>query len=410
MTAGPDRNAALWSVAASFCLGVALPILMAPASKSSPLLLAIATVLSVMALWRSDRLAPVISRATGAARAPGAILSIGLLSLMAISMLWAHDRASSANQFLQFILPVIFGVFLALAFPVIADSRRTAWWLAGAAIAALIMAIDLKTGLMLRKLTGGRVVEFSYNRGLVTLVVLAWPLLALAQARGRIWWGLALLAIPPAVLAGESQTAVLGMLVGLAIFPVAWLAPRLTRRAGLLAMLVVLATAPLIGTIASKALGAGFHKTFAAGHSDDRVEIWLSFEAATHQHWISGNGFGSTLNMQKAPVAAEVPPERVLLLGAGHPHNAFLQLWAELGLVGAILAALLAIRLFDAVGRLKPLLQPFVLTWIAVISAIALVSHGAWQAWWIAAIAASAAGFLAIERELRADEAAATPL
>jgi O-antigen ligase len=114
--------------------------------------------------------------------------------------------------------------------------------------------------------------------------------------------------------------------------------------------------------------------------------------------------------MQKAPVAAEVPPERVLLLGAGHPHNAFLQLWAELGLVGAILAALLAVRLFDAVGRLKPLLQPFVLTWIAVTSAIALVSHGAWQAWWVAAIAASAAGFLAIERELRADEASATPL
>jgi hypothetical protein len=59
--------------------------------------------------------------------------------------------------------------------------------------------------------------------------------------------------------------------------------------------------------IASKALGAGFHKTFEAGHSDDRVRIWLSFEAATHQHWISGNGFGSTLNMQNAPVAAEVP-------------------------------------------------------------------------------------------------------
>ena len=410
MSAGTDRDAAFWPVAATLCLGVALPILMAPASKSSPLLLAIATVLSVIALWRRGLAWPVIDHAVGAARAPGAILSIGLLALMAVSILWAHDRVSSANQFVRFILPVMFAVVLALAFPVIADRRRTAWWLAGAAIAALIMAIDIRTGLTLRKLTGGRATDYSYNRGLVTLVVLAWPLLALAVTRGRAWWAVALLPIPLAVFIGESQTAVLGVLAGFAVFPVAWFLPKLTRLAGLAAMLVLLATAPFIGTIASKTLGGGFHRTFEAGHSDDRVKIWLSFEAATHQHWISGNGFGSTLNMQNAPVAAAVPPERVLLLGASHPHNAFLQLWAELGLVGAILSALLAVRLFDAVGRLKPILQPFVLTWIAVISAIALVSHGAWQAWWVAAIAASAAGFLAIERELREDEASAPPL
>ncbi len=410
MSAGTSRNAALWAVAATLCLGVALPILMAPASKSSPLLLSIAAFFSVMALWRSGQMQTAVDQAIGAAREPGAILAIGLLVLMAVSILWAHDPAASANQFLQFILPVLAGVLLALAFPVIAVRERMAWWIAGAAIAAAIMLIDIKTGLTLRKLTGGRATDYSYNRGLVTLVVLIWPLLALLAARGRIWWAIALVPIPLAVLVGESQTAVLGLLAGLLVLPIAWLLPKLTRLAGLSAMLLILATAPFIGTIASKALGAGFHKTFEAGHSDDRVKIWLSFEAAAQRHWISGNGFGSTLNMQNAPVAADVPPERVLLLGASHPHNAFLQLWAELGLAGAILAALLAIRLFGAVGRLKPVLQPFALTWIAVTSAIALVSHGAWQAWWVAAIAASAAGFLAIERELRADEASATPL
>jgi len=84
MSAGTDRDAAFWPVAATLCLGVALPILMAPASKSSPLLLAIATVLSVIALWRRGLAWPVIDHAVGAARAPGAILSIGLLALMAV--------------------------------------------------------------------------------------------------------------------------------------------------------------------------------------------------------------------------------------------------------------------------------------------------------------------------------------
>jgi exopolysaccharide production protein ExoQ len=403
-------RAAYPGLAATFVLGVVLPLAMTPASKSSPLFLGLAAVLAAAAAFRSSPADPVRATVTKALRTPVTLAAMALIALMAISCFWAHDRGASLNQLVQFVIPVTCGIVLALAFPGVAHKGRAFWWCLAAGMTALIVAIDIRTGLHLRQITGGRVADYSYNRAIVTLTLLAWPLLALVLVR-RQWLLLALLApVPIAVYTGESQTAVLGMLVGVLVLPLAWLLPRLTNWLGLITVLGVLAISPFFGTLAGQALGARFHKVMEAGHSDDRVQIWLSFEAAAQKKWLLGNGFGSSLNLQNAAVAKEIAPERVTLLGASHPHNAFLQLWVELGLAGAALAALLFVFLFGAIRRAEPRLQPFMLTWVAVVCAIALVSHGAWQAWWVAAIAASAAGFLAIAHELRAEGGPAAPL
>ncbi len=391
--------------AATLVLGVALPLTLAIASKSSPLLLAIAALLAAAAALAVLPVSEARSRLSDTARSVPALAACALILLMAVSCFWAHDPASSLNQFVQFLVPLLCGLILAASFPLIAGRNRTLWWLAAAGLTGLIVVIDIKAGLLLRQATGGRMMEYIYNRTIVTLVLLIWPLLALVAARAN--WKLALLMIPVpiAVFTGESQTAVLGLLIGVVVYPIARLFPVLTNRLGLVAVLIALATAPFIGTLAKQGLGASFHKTLEAAHSDDRVNIWLSFEAVAQKKWLLGNGFGSSLNMQNAAVAKTIPAERVTLLGASHPHNAFLQLWVELGAVGAGLVALLFIRLFQAFGRSDPLLQPYLLTWVAVVCGIALVSHGAWQAWWVAAIAASVAGFLATGRELRQEAA-----
>jgi exopolysaccharide production protein ExoQ len=406
-----NARAAVLAAASSFCLGVLLPLMMAPASKSSPLFLAIAAVLALgaafMAASDDGGLRP---RLSGWARSPATWAGAALAALMAISVSWAHNPAASAQQFAQFAVTALGALVLCAAFPLVADRRRLVCWLLAAALTAAIVIIDLKTGLNLRKITGGRETDYSYNRAIVTLVVLLWPLLALAAAERRLLFALPLVVIPAAVYVGESQTAVLGMLIGVAVFPIAWLMPRLTRWLGLATVLVVLAISPFAGTVAKSVLGEKFHKAFEASHSGDRVDIWLSFEAAARQRPVLGSGFGSSLNLQNAPVAREIAPERVTLLGASHPHNAFLQLWAELGAAGALLAAALFFYAFRAIGRADPLLQPYLLTWIAVICGIALVSHGAWQAWWIAAIGASAAGFAAVQRDRLTQTASPKPL
>jgi O-antigen ligase len=257
----------------------------------------------------------------------------------------------------------------------------------------------------LREAVGAQAVTYRYNRGLVTLTVLVWPLMALIVASGRLW-----LAVPPAALlplavwSGDSGAAVLALAAGAALFPIAALLPRLAWTVGLAGTLALLAAQPWIGTLSHALFGQAFHQRFESMHSDDRVNIWLSFEAAARAAWPFGTGFGSSLDLHKASVAALVPPDRVTLLGASHPHNGFLQLWVELGIVGATLAAVIIALVFQAIAGMRPALRPFALVCFAVCAIITHVSHGAWQAWWWAAILAAVACFAALEAELRRGE------
>lgn len=398
-------SAAALGTAAAVVLGLLLPVMMAPATKSSPLFLAVAAALALMAVVVSRGFGRVLAEAASALRTPAGLTASALLAFMGVSVMFAHAPRASAQQFGQFAAVVLAGLVLSLALPHVAPRRRALLFAGGVIVAAALMLADLKGGLWLRELTGGRVTTYTYNRGLVTLAVLVWPVLALVVAARKLWLILPLaVLLPLAVRAGDSATAAVALLAGIAVFPIAVLVPRFARRAGLALTIIVLAVQPWIGTIMRNALPAAVHQRMEDAHSDDRVRIWLSFEEAARANWITGNGFGSSLNMQNAPVAGKIAPERVTLLGASHPHNGWLQIWVELGLVGAVLAAALAAFLFGAIGRMRPALQPFALTCFATAALVTLVSHGAWQAWWWAAIFASVAGFAMLERDLRRGE------
>jgi O-antigen ligase len=67
-----------------------------------------------------------------------------------------------------------------------------------------------------------------------------------------------------------------------------------------------------------------------------------------------------------------------------HPHNGFLQLWLELGVVGVTIASVLLIQLLAAIRRST--LSPIELAPSFAVVASALVvlslSYGIWQSWW----------------------------
>jgi O-antigen ligase len=399
-----SRTAAAFGLAAAVVLGAGMPVLMAPASKSSPLLLFIAACLALSAAVQRDG-DLLLAKLRAHLRSPTGLVVIVFTAMVALGVPFAHAPRMSALLLAQFATVAVSGYALALAFPLAAPRRRALIFGLGAAAAAAIIYADLVAGLWLRTVTGGRATTYTYNRGLVTLTVLLWPVLALILASRKLWLMLPIAALLPlAVFAGESQTAVVALIAGVAVFPIAALTPRFTRLAGLAMTLALLAAQPWIGTIMKSLVSPSMNQRFESAHMGDRIGIWLSFEAAAQARWLFGNGFGSSLNMQNAPVATLVPPERVTLLGASHPHNGLLQVWVELGLAGAALAAVLIVMLFQAIGRMRPALQPFALTCFAVIALVTLVSHGLWQAWWWAAILAAVASFATLEQELRRGE------
>ena len=75
-----------------------------------------------------------------------------------------------------------------------------------------------------------------------------------------------------------------------------------------------------------------------------------------------------------------------------HPHNATLQIWLELGGVGALLAAMSVFALWWTVSVLTDVTARATAT-AMLLSAftVANLSFGIWQTWWMAVLATSAA-------------------
>lgn len=258
-------------------------------------------------------------------------------------------------------------------------------------MACLFMAASLALGLAPQLWLGQRAALFMFNRPLLTVLLLAGPLAALLALRGHRLAALALLAVAAfAILRSISGAAALGLLAGLAAFGAARLLPR-RAAVGLMALVLGLAfaLAPVEGDVLDRFMPEAAHARLTQSSSRARVAIAQSFGAAVAQApWI-GSGYGVSARFAEVPAARVLEPEMRAMLAVGHPHNSFLQIWVELGLVGAVLAALVAFLALRAAAGLPRLLFAASLGLGGAAVAVMFVEHGAWQGWWTAGCGAA---------------------
>jgi O-antigen ligase len=237
---------------------------------------------------------------------------------------------------------------------------------------------------------------FIFNRSALTLLVLAPPLLGLVSHPERRWRAAALAGILAfTVLYSESGAAALGLLVGSGAYLVARWSRRLALALAAAALVGAVASAPVAGELFARAIPPAAHARLAETNSQARVDIWRSFGAAVRQAPWTGSGFGPGAAFAVTPAAQRVDPSFRGLLSVGHTHNAALQIWAELGAVGALLGLLVLCLVLRALARLPEgrFAPRFAL--MAAVTAVAVVGHGAWQGWWAAAIGAAVVWFRA---------------
>ncbi|MDX2259337.1 MAG: O-antigen ligase family protein [Hyphomicrobiaceae bacterium] len=228
------------------------------------------------------------------------------------------------------------------------------------------------------------------NRRTAVIAWMLWPALLIAahdgnRLRGRIVTGLVAAGALVILAEGSHQSSQLAIALSALVFAAAKLAPEVTWRG--LAALWIAATLLVVPAV-HVAFKARLHEAPWLFHSaKHRVVIWGFAAEEIMEAPLIGVGADATRKAMK--VAATEEGEREDLgyfksAYADHAHNVYLQVWYELGVVGAGLFLVAGLAVLWAVSALSPAAQPFGLATFALTAGLIGFSYSLWQPWFMA--------------------------
>jgi O-antigen ligase len=327
----------------------------------------------------------------------GAVLMFGLILVAwaAITSLWAPEPGRAAILALTLAAMMLLAHGAASA----AQGARLMPWIGFGLVFGLAAAFaDWQSGNALRAAVRGlKEVPEALMFGLKPAASLMALLLPMGFALPWPWLArAALLLVGAGVLISlPGETARLATIAGLAAALLSLAAPRLVPRLiGAMLGLAVLVMPLLVGFIPKMPTA---NLPLSAVH---RLVIWDFTVARIAEKPLTGWGLEASRAMpggRAQPDTATLdrlnitnPAQRAFLANPHvqvmplHPHNGALQLWLELGGIGALLGAVLMLALGFAASRSAvPAVGAGMLASAAVTG---MLSFGLWQAWWVASL------------------------
>lgn len=221
------------------------------------------------------------------------------------------------------------------------------------------------------------------NNGAVVVSLVAWPAAAALWRRGRAW---IIVPAAPAVFIGlaflSSGAALLAAACGLAAFAVAWFFGR--RGAWALAVVFFAATlaAPALVSNPLSIKASEKIATSLPSSAQHRLKMWAFAAEKIDERPMLGWGMDASRSIPQQDRRLAYNMEIMPL----HPHNGFIQARLELGLPGAAtVAALLGIVFASVIGGIgERMPRAFAAGAAGAYLAVAAVSYGIWQHWWVA--------------------------
>ena len=243
------------------------------------------------------------------------------------------------------------------------------------------------------------------NRNLGALNMLLWPALlcvivlgqvrgVLGQDRGRFTpKQAAILAIVlfaatlAATLPSEHESSQIAIVLATVIFLLAHWSLSVARNVVLTGWIVaVLGMLPVVAL----AHHADLHRNrMIPDTGQARIILWNFTAHKFLERPLLGVGANATRSIDEdlKPTAKAVPgnpyPERT----GQHAHNFFVQIWFELGAIGALLFLGCGLQLWRAIGRLHTVAQPYALAACTSAMCIASLTWGFWQQWYLSLFA-----------------------
>jgi exopolysaccharide production protein ExoQ len=365
-------------------------VLVAAAAAMAPIAVLAPNGLAVLLAVAGALIALCDPQARRLAEVPRAILAIfaGLLALALVSCLWAPDPREGLDGILRSAMAGLAGVAVlsqALRLNSVPTERLKTALLGGFCAGLAILLVEMASQLVMARhdslfvrLFGEPAANEAYLNRPKTVLALLLPLaLTLAWRRFSPPAAAALaVACTFAFVAGESMAAALALVAalgGAAAFRTA--GPRVVAAV----LVVCVLTAPLLtklpafGTLAERR-----DLTVSIYH---RAAIWQFVGARIADKPLLGWGMHASRTMPGGHDKISGTAEQIPL----HPHNAPLQIWLELGGIGAaLMAALVGFLAINCNG--PPLRRTVLGATLVTAVVIASLSYGMWQGWWFATL------------------------
>ncbi|MBI1206997.1 MAG: hypothetical protein GC191_06875 [Azospirillum sp.] len=351
----------------------------------APLFIATAVVVVALRWLGGDRLATDLEPVVGLC------LLFGVYA--GLSLIWtpapAHAGLTMA-ALVSIFLPGFVLLGMVAALPAAARPPLENAFLAGLGTGLLLLLVEIVTdapiSAMLDRAFGAAAGPLAAGGKPATIFALMiWPAAMMLYRRGRIVAAHLLPSVFGALsLLGAASTSLLAMAAGLGVMAIAWQSTAVARRVlGSVLIVCFVAAVPIARGLDAFDLGSA---EWLSSASRDRVELWT----AAADRVLDQPLFGFGLDAARGPdISGETPG-----LGSLQPRDVFLQIWVELGVVGAGLSLAIALAALAALHTLPDQIQRFALAGYASTWVILGTAYGAWQEWWLCTILTAAAALV----------------
>ena len=371
-----------------FVLAMAVPVSMALSRRALFILLPIgAGIMLVAGLLLSD--ASAKRRLSSTLLSPAGLSGLGLVGWGALSLIWSPVGAEAVERLAKTAGTLLLVITTAALLPERTRTSNLNLFPLGivAAVAITLVIVFAGPGAFAFQSD-----DSTLERAVVSLVVLVWPSLAALAIRDR-WMqaGVIVIAVMVAAMVAWTSVALAALAAGSIAFALATGNPvRVGRVLG-----IAVAVLFLLGPVVPFGVGLLFKglTTVLGGRLPDlawateSMRVWASLVVDQPQRLLTGHGFGMSA---LAPQTGFLPPET--------PKSLLFETWYDFGLVGAVLAAVLAFTAFRTIGHLSALVAPFVLGEFAAVMTIAFYGLDTTQLWWMSLLGVVALAFATVVR------------